>query len=482
MTWLAELRTSALVGTGRHPAPAPPAELNLRVPPGLSPEESLLDQAALADVAIRAARPAVTMQAEDPSAAPPDGAPPATGEAARLLDLLLNQPPVNPELRNLLVMDWLQLAAGSGRRVPHRLLPALLSLADPQPDLAGRLHPAIGARGRWLQDLRRADSPEPPRPAAGRPDLTGADAAFHLERLRRSNPDAALQQLDADWAACSARERATFLALFSTNLRNEDEQLLERALDDKAKSVREVAAGLLDRLPGSARAGRMAARLRPLLNLKGMVRKHLEIDLPPEPDPSAVRDGLTPAPRNGEPDRLRMLDTIIRGAPLEVWTTATGRDPGGTLALLDGEARIINAILATAVLRADRGWARALLGIRSDPRLLSCLPPDERERWLLRHLRAGSIQPVVLAPMLADLPRPWGPPLAEAVLGFIARKDGGYVAAMLASVLPAALPAEAAEECRRLLERTDNDASRRRVLRDAVQYQSFRQSLTEAFQ
>jgi hypothetical protein len=53
---------------------------------------------------------------------------------------------------------------------------------------------------------------------------------------------------------------------------------------------------------------------------------------------------------------------------------------------------------------------------------------------------------------------------------------------MLASVLPAALPAEAAEECRRLLERTDENASRRRVLRDAVQYQSFRQSLTEALQ
>jgi hypothetical protein len=52
---------------------------------------------------------------------------------------------------------------------------------------------------------------------------------------------------------------------------------------------------------------------------------------------------------------------------------------------------------------------------------------------------------------------------------------------MLAGTLPAALPPEAAGECRQLLERSDDDAGRRRVLRDAVQYHSFRQSLTEAF-
>jgi hypothetical protein len=68
------------------------------------------------------------------------------------------------------------------------------------------------------------------------------------------------------------------------------------------------------------------------------------------------------------------------------------------------------------------------------------------------------------------------------VLEQISAKNGGQLAALLADILPAALPPEAAGHCRRLLERSDDDAGRRRVLRDAVQYQSFRQSLTEAFQ
>lgn len=111
------------------------------------------------------------------------------------------------------------------------------------------------------------------------------------------------------------------------------------------------------------------------------------------------------------------------------------------------------------------------------------LPPsDEREHWLVRHVRESGDEPLTLAPpLLQDVPQPWSAPLAEAVLTLISGKDGGRLAATLAAVLPTALPPAATEQCRQLLARTDDDAVRRRVLRDAVQYQSFRQSLTEAF-
>ena len=56
--------------------------------------------------------------------------------------------------------------------------------------------------------------------------------------------------------------------------------------------MREEACRLLDRLPGSARAARMADRLRPLLTTHGTLRKHLEVGLPDDPDDAAVRDGL----------------------------------------------------------------------------------------------------------------------------------------------------------------------------------------------
>lgn len=482
MTWLADLRGSALVGTVRHAVPAPARELEFRPPEGLSREELLLDQAALADVVTRAARRPGTVDTVNlPDPAPADDAPQASGQAARLLDLLLNQPPVGLELRTQLVTDWLQSAAGAGLRVPHRLLPAVLALAETRPGVAEQVRPAIGTRGRWLQGLGHEASGPPSATTIDWAELKTADATVELERLRRSDPAAARDQLNTHWDTLSARERAAHLAVFAANLGPADEELLEGALDDKAKTVRDIAATLLDRLPSSARAQRMAARLKPLLRVKGLLRKQFEIDLPPDPDPAALRDGIAPAPRSGEPDRLGRLDTIIRGAPLDVWTTVSGRRPAATIALLDREPRVVENVISTAALRADAEWVQALLEVRADVRLLKCLPTAEREQAILRHLRSGTAQPMTLVPLLHDLPRPWGLPLASEVLELLAAKNGGQLAAMVSAFLPMALPPDTADQCRRLLERSDDDAPRRRVFRDVVQYQSFRQSLTEAF-
>lgn len=483
MTWLAELRTAALVGTARHPAPPPPVELGFQPPDGLSSEELLLEQAALADAATRATRHSTTLDPADiPEPAPPDDAPLASGDAARLLDLLLTQPPVGLDLRNQLVADWLRFAEAAGQRVPHRLLPKLLELADARSAVAERLHPAIGVRGRWLEDLKAGVPAAGQHASADWTGLKSADAATELERLRREDPAAAREHIASNWDTLAARERAAHLATFATNLGDGDEELLERGLDDKAKSVRDVAAGLLDRLPASARAGRMADRLRPLLHVKGVLRKQFEISLPPEPDEAALRDGIPPDRRTGEPDRLARLDAVVRGAPLDVWTTVSGRSPAATLALLKGETRILETILTTAAVRADLDWVRALLDLRTDLRLLNCLPRNEREDIMIRHIKAGTDHPFSLVEPLRALTRPWGLQLAGTVLEQLFAKNGSGLAGMLADVLPAALPPEAAEQARRLLEESDDDAGRRRVLRDAVQYHSFRQSLTEAFQ
>ncbi|MFC8038091.1 DUF5691 domain-containing protein [Paenarthrobacter sp. NPDC057355] len=478
MRWTDELRTTALVGTGRHEAPVLPPELGLRAPEGLSREEALLDQAALADVVGRAARtPAPSAPGLQVLPAPPDAEPQATGEAARLLELLLNQPPVGLELRNQLLVDWLGFAAQTRLRVPHRLLPALFAVAGNTSSVFRVLEPAIGTRGGWLQEFSPSWSARPERREPGH-----VDASVDLATDTPVDPVAAARgQLSTQWNALSARTRANLMKLLGTDLRDEDEALLEKGLDDKAKSVREVAAELLDQLPESARARRMADRLLPLLHVKGLLNKRFDIDLPPDPDASALRDGIAPQPRNGEPDRLGRLETIITGAPLEVWTSVSGRSPEATAALLKDEPRILDALTSAAAGRNNLEWVRALLTIRTDTRLLHCLPAGERERWLVRHIQTGGEEPVTLAYLLRELPQPWGTALAEAVLAVISAKEGGRLASMLSDVLPTALPAEATATCRRLLERTDEDAARRRVLRDAVQYQSFRQSLTEAF-
>ncbi|MDP5225929.1 MULTISPECIES: DUF5691 domain-containing protein [Arthrobacter] len=480
MSWLTELRTSALLGTGRHPAPTPPVDLGVCPPDAVSPEALLLDQAALADVATRAARVAGGSDHLMVRPAGADDCPAAPPEAARLLELLLNQPPVGKELRDHLVQEWLRTAAAAGRRVPHRLLPALLALAGSRPSLAGHLHPAIGARGLWLQELRRDTSldgtgPEDPVATAERPG-----SAEDFETLRRLDPARAREQLAAEWKSLTARERAARLGAFAENLQADDEPLLEAALDDRAKSVRETAVELLNHEPASARAARMAARLEPLLQVKRLPRKHFQISLPGVPDDAAVRDGVPADPRTGHPDRVAQFHVIIRGAPLEVWTRVAGGPPATVLGMLRSDSRIIDSLATTAGIRGDLPWIRALLDLREDAELLGHLPGEEREQHLVRLLKTGSTLPATVFQLLHGLPRPWGGELSTAVLDRILTKDGGTLAAGTASFLPLCLTPETLKHRALRHEPPDDDACRR-VLGDITRYHSIRRSLTEAF-
>ncbi|WP_034723140.1 DUF5691 domain-containing protein, partial [Intrasporangium chromatireducens] len=114
---------------------------------------------------------------------------------------------------------------------------------------------------------------------------------------RRSSPASGRALVESTWDRDSAGARRAHLEALRVGLGPDDEELLERALDDRAASVREVASALLDALPGSARAARMADRLRPLLHQRGVRKRGLEVSLPDEPDAAGWRDGLTAPPR-----------------------------------------------------------------------------------------------------------------------------------------------------------------------------------------
>ena len=85
---------------------------------------------------------------------------------------------------------------------------------------------------------------------------TEAIAAFAAGR--RTDPAGARELLEAEWDTVSAKVRAEAVQALRHSPSLADEPLLERALDDRAKTVREAAARVLDLLPGSARALRTA--------------------------------------------------------------------------------------------------------------------------------------------------------------------------------------------------------------------------------
>jgi hypothetical protein len=391
-----ELVAVALIGTDRRPVEAGVPDGS---PAGLEEalrargvEDRLLGAAAAWTVARRAG--AVVGAAVEVTPAEEDPRPVAPG--LRLRERLEG---VFPSLLG----EWLALAAERGLRPPPELVPALLNHAAVDPALHAAVGEAAGPLGRWLAERN-------PRWAFVRGAGDDVDAIWAggaseerralLERLRRSDPAAGRDLLAATFADEAWEDRAAFVTALAHGLSDEDEPLLEAALDDRRKPVRDAAATLLVGLPRSRFAARMAARTAPLLRIEG--GRRLAVELPGDPDDAAKRDGVASGGRRS--DRLRAL---LAATPLATWDIE-----GVALPVADDLAGTVRGGWGdAAVAQRDAEWARALWAVHPDPALLVALPRDEAQA-----LAARADQPDVAASALTG---PWDAALSKAVVDAI---------------------------------------------------------------
>lgn len=482
--WWADTTAVALLGTGRRPPLPLPAELTVTGRADATPEELLLDAAALGGMLLRAGAGAATYEAEPP--APADDRAPAPDRAVQLLQLLLTQPPVGARLAPTALARWLTVAAAHRRRVPSAELPALLDAATRTPDLRPLVGPVAGARGRWLAGANPAWAwlATPVPTASGRVPtaeewarMPTADRVMLLAPLRDADPATARALVESTWSTESARDRPLLLGGLQHRLGPDDEELLERALDDRAVGVRTVAQQLLDRLPGSARAGRMAQRLRPLVRTSGLLRRSLEIDLPTTPDAAGVRDGLGPKPANRSSERGHWLEQMAAAVPLDFWTEVTGRGPVDAWRMIhDASPEARSGVTRAAVSRHDVAWLRALIAHGSGGALLKHLPPADAAEMALGSL--AQVRTHDLAATLDALVGPWSRRLGDAVLDRLQaeKEPSGAVAATLPT-LAERLPPDVLPRLRRWAAADGSP----RLLGDLVQYLSFVPAIPEAF-
>jgi Family of unknown function (DUF5691) len=269
----------------------------------------------------------------------------------------------------------------------------------------------------------------------------------------RQRLDGHYPQLLPEWLALAAErglleptfadetweDRAAFVAALATGLSDADEPLLERALDDRRKPVRDAAAHLLAGLPRSRFGARMAERAAPLLRVEGgRVRgKRLVVELPGDPDAAAKRDGVPTGGRRSE--RLHFL---LLATPLVTWDLDMV-----SLDVADDLGEVVHRGWAdAAVAQRDAEWARTLWAVRPDPVLLAALPHQEAQQ-----LAARAERPDVVA---AAVPGPWGATLTIAVLNALQRHrtglDWGQDAAFAAERLSPAFTEDAEEKLRDL--------------------------------
>lgn len=419
-----DLVGTALLGTRRRtldPSALPPAVQEL-VAERTDPAEQLLAAAAVLGTYRRAGRQPLHDVRPLPVAAGderPFVPPLARDRLGRLLAAS------HPDL----LLEWLGIVAGTGYRVPPETLPLLAEAARTKVALRTPLAAVAGPLGAWL-GRRNPDWSFLAAPAEEEADLWNYGSLAQRRRWLGAklveDPDAAREALTGSWKTEPAEVRTDFLGVLAGHVRPQDEAFLEAALTDRAAAVREQAADLLGRLPGTRYGESMAERLRPLVHRRN---RALTIALP-----------------HGERgDGTVRLRTLVAAAPLAFWAEFGPPAEVVRMSVEGCPAAVLRDSWATAALRQrDETWAQALIGAdpggRTTPPLLGVLSPASQAATV-GHL-IGRLPVESFARLVHELPRPWTKELGTALLDWIARQDDHRLVSHAAVVIARAVPPE----------------------------------------
>ncbi|MEU4241212.1 DUF5691 domain-containing protein [Actinoplanes sp. NPDC026619] len=475
-----DLLATALVGLARRPWPG---------------DSTLLETAAIALTRRRAGvTPALSGHVPIPPA-PPETTPPLPAVAGhRLVRILGEGVPGGAQLAQELLAQWLSAAAARGGHVPPVVLPALLDAGRRNSIIRPALAQVAGRRGAWLAGMRgdwrwlRDETVAAPASAAVWETGTVGERLGYLTELRRADPAAARELLAQTWAQESSEDRARFIAALGTGLSVDDDPFLEQALDDRRKEVRESALDLLRTLPGSALGARTAQRAQAAVRVE---QRRLVVTPPDDLDTGMRRDGVAATPARGLGVSAWLLEEILAGAPLSIWS-----DPATMLRAVRGsdwEAALLHGWAKAAVQQDDAAWATVLLAeaagvlresVRWDLHLV--LPPDELGRLAADALRR---EDGMAHRLLAIHPGNWPEELSVAVFETIAHRARNdrhtWQLGELCRSAAVAMPPSYAEAVGRLalqLDQEPADQSRVRPVADLARTLTFRHEMFQEFE
>ncbi|HWM04524.1 MAG TPA: DUF5691 domain-containing protein [Actinophytocola sp.] len=455
------LLSTAMVGTGRRSLPG--GVLAGVVDAGRldvdGPEASVLASAAVLGAYRRAGWVPPGWHGERVPPAEADPRQEASPTATQVLELLLDRNVHVDGGNELLIAQWLRACAGAGHRPPARLLVTLLQLATANPGMREDVRVVAGPRGAWLAARNKrwawAVPPDAGDVAERFTTATRTERLALLTTLRRTDPDRGRELVEKTWPREQAATRAGLLDGLATGLSDSDEPFLESTLDDKAVTVRAAAGALLDRLPNSRRAARMAARVPP------------PGELPAEPDAAGRRDGIVDRREPAYGLAASWLIQIVTAAPLPP-----------TSALDDATPELLIGWTRAALRRRDQTWLAALAAANPTPEVLAALPPAEATRIVAEQDTVDAR----FAGLLAACPGPWPADFSIEITNRLrtTRVEGALTLAfgtLVANLDGAALPA--VEDW--LTDTPEDRRARRRTLRGLAHALTIRRTIQQEF-
>jgi hypothetical protein len=432
------LTRAAITGTSREAPPASglPTD-DLLEGAKMSPERDLLLRAGMHAVYKAAGRKAET-GVEGPQPAPQETLPACSAKAAEVVRRLL------AGRREEILREALERLRLGGLRLTPALLPAALDVQ--QPELRPAVAAVLGERGRWLAGQNVAwgwtigGSEQDDETVWEEGAIEDRLAA--LRRVRRRDRSRGLAWVEKVWKSEKADTRVELVAALDTGLSSADESFLERVLDDRSVRVREAAAALLARLPGSAYVERATARADLVLagyepHGTGLLYRRrtgrLVVEPPEDVDGGWRRDlpAVDKAPL-GTGEKAWRISRSLAVVSLDHWEHRFGVSPEDLIAAAEGndwELAVLAGWCRAGALHGDAGWAMSLWkrchGLPEDSEgrqvwsvaqeLAPVVPQDGLARALPELLQGRSIQMSGrLASTLQAIPAVWTPELSRA--------------------------------------------------------------------
>jgi hypothetical protein len=330
------------------------------------------------------------------------------------------------------VLEWVTKAAKLKQVAPPSTLNRLLKLAKKHPEIKE----VLGFRGLWLAQIQGLELEQQT-----------------LEARREIDPAEYRTWLEGEFGQMDWKERAAAVNVLRRHLTLDDEPLLEKALVDKRKEVREPACELLAGLPRSRVSAELAHLCRSLLTIeKGFLRKNLTVH-PPEPDSLPKWLPRTAPYHEFGPKALAMLD-VIRYVPPSNWNRELGLTPLQVIELAaktDFGLAIQHGLQEAAVRFKDCDWIETLfayvLDDDTDPSvyfytMLNTVSNDAFDRCMLGRTSAKGKPMQAVLWSLSSRTMPFSAALSRAlVLELRSDADRGYALHGLDNLLdPSVLP------------------------------------------
>ncbi|MEY3367093.1 MAG: hypothetical protein RI973_248 [Bacteroidota bacterium] len=321
-----------------------------------------------------------------------------------------------------LLPEFFRLLKARGYSFPAQHLAALLLRPDAKKWVPPLLE-TLGERGRWL--LRQHPTW---RNFIQMPDVDWYTANLEerlvlLNHVRRHEPAVGLELLAQTWQETPLAERKELIKALQTGLSMVDEPFLECCLDDSRKEIRQLAAGLLSRLPDSRFCERMFQRAAACLSWDG---KQLGFHFPDDIGPEADRDGLLRKDQSWKGgEQAAYLGQVCSKVPPGRWESHFNDTPEGVIARMAGTEWFETWFQALAKAVRNLGndtWVTAMLWqmyrlessqwwqLDEVPALIAKAKEETLQAMLLQALKQQSGIPGEFSPafvLLRNCPFPW---------------------------------------------------------------------------